>query len=143
MDFLISNPPVLWLILAVVLMIIEAMTVALVTIWFVGGALAAMIIALFVDSIVVQIGVFLVASIVLLLLLRPFVKKTLSSVEPTNADRLIGKKGVVTRPSSEFHPGVGRVENQVWTIEAEDNRPLPMDYAFEVISIQGVKLIVK
>lgn len=143
MDFLTQNPTLLWIVLAVIFMIIEGLTIALVTIWFVGGAIAAMIVSFFKVSIIVQIGVFFAVSLLLLLLVRPYMRKTQGSSVKTNADNLVGKKGIVTRPSSEFHPGQGRIMNQIWTIEEAQNAPLTIDTRFEVIDIRGVKLIVK
>lgn len=68
---------VLWLALLIVFAVLEASTVSLVSIWFMGGALTALIAALCGAEIWLQIILFFVVSIALLLCLRPLSKKLL------------------------------------------------------------------
>ena len=63
--------PILWLILLIILLVIEAISLELTTIWFAGGALAAFIAALVGADVVVQVVLFLAVSIVLLVFTRP------------------------------------------------------------------------
>ena len=46
--------PILWLIILVVFGLLEAATVSLVSIWFAGGALIALLVSLFSDSLLAQ-----------------------------------------------------------------------------------------
>ena len=86
-----------WLAAFVILIGIEAGTMALTTIWFAGGALAAFFAALFGLSVQVQLVLFLAVSFVLLIFTKPFVSRFVNrDTERTNADGLIGKKGKVT-----------------------------------------------
>lgn len=59
-----------WLILFVILLIIEILTMGLTTIWFAGGALAAFLAGMLGFGLPVQIGIFLVVSILLFVLTR-------------------------------------------------------------------------
>lgn len=142
MDWLTNNPSIMWLVIGIIFMIIEAMTVALLTIWFVGGSVAAMILATLGASTLVQIVGFIVVSIALLLLARPMIHRRNLATVRTNADRLVGKVGIVTKETTEFSNGQGRVAGQIWTIQHATRQNLPVDARFVVQAIDGVKLIV-
>ena len=82
-----------WIIAMVVFLVIEAVTVGIVSVWFAIGALFAMVTAMLGANLWVQITVFLVVSAIALYFTRPLVKKFVNNkVEPTNADMLIGKE---------------------------------------------------
>ena len=86
-----------WLVIAVVLGIFEAATVALVSIWFAIGAVAAMVPAYFNAPFWVQILVFILVSALCFVFTRPFFKKIIRvNKQPTNVDRLVGQEGVAT-----------------------------------------------
>ena len=61
----------LWFAAMVIFGIVEAATVALVSVWFMGGALGGMITALAGGEVWLQVTVFLVVSGLLLACLRP------------------------------------------------------------------------
>ena len=61
----------LWLGAAVVFGLIEAATAALVSVWFVGGAVAALLVSLLGGALWLQILLFLAVSAVILALTRP------------------------------------------------------------------------
>ncbi|MBQ5360481.1 MAG: NfeD family protein, partial [Lachnospiraceae bacterium] len=63
--------PVVWGITIAVLLVVEAATMGLTTIWFAGGALAALILAILHAPVWLQIGVFAAVSILLLFMTRP------------------------------------------------------------------------
>ena len=131
-----------WFIAFLVLLFIEIITVNLVTIWFAAGALAAMIASTFTDSLVVQVIVFLVVSIVALLLTKPLIKKFKGfQVTPTNSDRVIGKVGEVTKKITKDNYGEVKVFGNTWT--ACSDADLDVGTKVIVMSIEGVKLIVK
>ena len=58
-----------WLAVIILFLVIEMITVSLVSIWFVGGALAAFLAAYFTDTMWIQVVAFLAVSVVLLVLL--------------------------------------------------------------------------
>ena len=93
----------LWLGLTVLFGVIEALTVQIVSIWFAGGAVCAMIAYALGASEALQIGVFVIASAILLALTRPIVRKmTKGTKTSTNADSVIGQTGVVTKSTDEL-----------------------------------------
>lgn len=68
-----------WLAIFIVLLIIEIATMGLTTIWFAGGALIAFCAGLVGFGLGVQIGVFVIVSILLLILTRPHRGEVLQS----------------------------------------------------------------
>lgn len=79
-----------WLAIFIVLLIIEIATMGLTTIWFAGGALLAFCAGLVGFGLGVQIGVFVIVSILLLLLTRPIAVKFFNQErQKTNAESLI------------------------------------------------------
>lgn len=132
----------LWLLLFVVLIIIELLTVNLTTIWFAFGSLVAYILSFFVSDIMIQTIIFLVSSIILLIFTRPIVKKFLLNKEvKTNADMLIGKTCVVTKEITRNETGEVKVNGQYWSAKA--NKKIKAGSEAKILSIEGVKLIVK
>lgn len=134
-----------WLFLTVVFGALEAVTVQIVSIWFAGGSVCAMIAyALGFDE-TVQIAVFVVSSAVLLLLTRPLVKKMTNGKKVnTNADSLIGKTAVVTKKTDELGlSGEAKVAGSIWTICSSDGTPIEENEKVTVEKIEGVKLIVR
>ncbi len=135
-----------WLALLVLFIITEIATVQLTTVWFAGGALIAMLLAAFgVKSITVQVIVFLAVSIVLLIATRPIVKKHINKKsQPTNADRNLGQKAVVTEEINNIEAkGTAKINGVEWTARSEDGKIIPAGSTVTVVKIDGVKLIVK
>ena len=88
---------IFWIVLLVVLLIVEAATVQLVTIWFAIGAAAALIARICGAALWLQWVLFVVVSAVTLAATRPLVRKiTKQKTQPTNADRCIGETAMVT-----------------------------------------------
>ena len=88
-------PGIVWLIALAVLLILEAVTVGLVCLWFAAGALCALIVSFFVENVWVQLAVFLAVSLACLLALRPLAKKYVDPRRvPTNADRVVGAEEI-------------------------------------------------
>ena len=135
----------LWLGLALVAGIAEAMTVTLVSVWFAAGAVCAAVAASLGTSSWIQWVVFWVVSLILLILTAPLCKKLrVQKKEPTNADRVIGQTGVVTE---EINPidGTGEVkaDGKRWSAKSVDGSVIPEGAVVKVEEISGVKLVVK
>ncbi len=136
---------VLWAVILVALIIIEAATVQLVTIWFAVGAFAALIAAIFDASVTLQIILFVAVSLIALTATRPIVKKRINQQsQPLNADRNIGKVAVVTEEIDNIKAtGKVKINGMDWTARSEANEIIPADKEVEIVKIEGVKLIVK
>ena len=135
-----------WLVMIVILCVIEGITFALVCIWFAGGALLALISAALGASAFVQYTVFLLVSGALLFLTRPVVMKYLITKKTsTNADRLIGKRGRVTKTISALdNVGEVKVLGQTWSAKSRGEGAIIAEgKIIEVLDISGSKLIVE
>ena len=133
-----------WIIAMVVFLVIEAVTVGIVSVWFAIGALFAMVTAMLGANLWVQITVFLVVSAIALYFTRPLVKKFVNNkVEPTNADMLIGKEcRVVETIDNLSGTGAVYVDGKTWTARTVDEEITPEGQLVKAERIEGVKLIV-
>ena len=139
--------PYVWLGVLIISVILEALTFALVSVWFVPGALASMILA-FIPGVPLwaQIVVFLLISLALMVFLRPITDKLLIGKKvATNADAVIGEMAVVTEPINNLEAkGQVKVRGQIWTARAADkNATFEIGEIVNVVAIEGVKLICK
>lgn len=133
-----------WILAMVVFLVIEAVTVGIVSVWFAIGALFAMVTAMLGANLWVQITVFLVVSAIALYFTRPLVKKFVNNkVEPTNADMLIGKEcRVVETIDNLSGTGAVYVDGKTWTARTVDEEIIPKGQLVKAERIEGVKLIV-
>ena len=114
-----------WLGLIVAFIAVEAATVNLVSIWFIGGSVAGLVCAILGAPTLLQFAVFILVSALLLALLRPLLKKYLR-VKPsrTNADRL-------------------RINGVLWTAKSVDDTQIPSGSRVVIARIEGAKVYVK
>lgn len=142
----IISPEVLfWLVALIVFAVAEAATVGLVSIWFAGGALVALITASLGGQIWLQVVLFLVVSVVMLALLRPFVRKfSTPHRTKTNADRHVGATALVTEEIDNLkETGAVRLDGVTWTARSETGQSIPVGTLIRVERISGVKVYVK
>lgn len=137
---------IVWAVIFVLTIIIEVETAELVSIWFMPGALIALVLSLFDVKTWIQWTVFIVVSAILLILAKTvFRKKLLKSVnkEKTNTDLLIGKTAIVTEQIKNVEAvGSVKVNGNIWTARMENDRDtaMPGDKVV-IVKISGVKLI--
>ena len=133
----------LWLGAAVVFGLIEAATAALVSVWFVGGAVAALLVSLLGGALWLQILLFLVVSAVTLAATRPLVRKMSAKAVPTNLDRAIGSHARVTEDiDDDAGTGAVYVKGKMWTARSSSGATIPIGTEVTVERIEGVKLYV-
>lgn len=135
----------IWIAAVVVFGIAEAATAGLVSIWFVGGAGAALLAAVFGGPLWLQFVLFLGVSIVLLAVTRPLARRMLEkSITPTNADRVLAHTARVTETVDNLKPsGAVYIDGKTWTARSEDGTVLAKDTLAEVVRMEGVKLYVR
>ncbi|MCR4710587.1 MAG: NfeD family protein [Clostridiales bacterium] len=135
----------IWLIIAIIFIIIEAITVGLTTIWFAAGALVGLLLAFFKVPVMAQIIIFLIVSLVLLGTTRKvFVNKLKTGSQKTNVDALVGEEAVVLEDITPFNTGLVKVKGQNWTAVAYDkDATIKAGETVKIKAIEGVKLIVK
>ena len=135
-----------WFILFVIALVVEIATLGLTSIWFAGGAQIAWVFAKIGFGTVVQIVVFVIASLLLLIVTRPIAVKFFNTErQKTNAESLIGECAVVTETVDTLQ-AKGKVEIRGMEWSAKTDEPdgvIAVGKTVVVDGIQGVKLIVR
>ncbi len=135
-----------WLALLIVFIIVECATVELVSIWFAGGSLVAMFLAMAGVDQGWQVAVFFAVSLLLLILTRPVTMRHLNKKKTkTNYESVIGTVIKVTETVDNFNQtGTAFADGKDWTVRAaEEGVVIKEGEVAEVVAIEGVKLIVK
>ncbi len=105
----------------------------------------AVLMLMFLYVICIQIIVFFLSSLILIFYSIPILEKYgRIGIVRTNADRLIGEKGLVTERIDVIN-GTGQVKifGQIWSARSADNQDIEAGEMVEIKSITGVKLIVE
>lgn len=132
----------LWLAIIILLGVAEAITVNLTTIWFVMSGLVSLVLSFFIDSFMIQLGVFVILGILLLITTKSKLQALVNDhKEKTNLDRIVGMKGYVVEKITKKKLGAVKVDGKVWTAFADTM--IPVDTEVEILSIEGVKIKVK
>lgn len=137
---------IVWSILLILSIILEAITTSLVSIWFIPGILIAMALTAFNVPIVIQIIVFVVVSLICLIATKPLVTKIKAKMKngKTNLDTLIGNQYIVIEPSPDkFTCGLIRVGDIEWKILPIDNEILEVNDIVVVSEIKGNTMYVR
>lgn len=93
----------------------------LVSIWFAAGALVALLVSVVMDSVLVQMAVFVAVSLLTLLFTRPLVSKYVTPrQQPTNSELNVGKKAQVIRTITPNSPGRVRLEGVDWAARSAE-----------------------
>ncbi len=138
--------PFVWVGIMVFLLIVEALTAGLTTIWFAGGALAAAVAAWLGAGLVFQVLLFLGVSLVLLFFTRPVAMKLMNRhVQKTNVNSLPGMRALVTSDIDNLsQKGQVRINDVEWTARSRrDDKPIPAGTVVTILEVRGVKLIVE
>lgn len=133
----------LWIAVFVAALVIEGMTLQLVSIWFSIGALAALIASFAGGSLMVQCTLFVLVSLALFLCTRPLVRRwNKKPAVRTNADSVIGMEGIVKEEINTLL-ATGRVYVNGLSWAARSDTVIPVGAKITVLSMQGVTLTVK
>ena len=134
-----------WLGIAILAAVVEAVVPSLVSVWFVPGSLAGLVVSLCGGPIWLQIFVFLAVSLACLAFTRPLAKKLLvHHKERTNADRVVGATGIVIQDIDNV-VSTGRVTGMgnSWSARSTQNDgKIEAGSRVRIERIEGVKLLV-
>ena len=135
---------ILWLGLVILFLMVEAATVTMVSLWFAGGALAALVVAALGGGIVLQIIAFALVSTALLALLRPIARKHFTpKLTKTNVDSIIGMEGYVTGDIDNVAAtGTVKLGAMEWTARSVTGEKISTGTLVKVEKIEGVKAFV-
>lgn len=109
-----SVDPIFWLLAAIGFVVLEAMTLNLVSIWFAVGSAAALLSCLATGSFRVQAVVFIAVSTLCLLALKPLCSRLRKPPTATNGDRALGREAVALTPVSAEATGRVRLDGVDW-----------------------------
>ena len=135
---------ILWLVALVLFFMAEAATVAVVSLWFAGGSLVAMLAAALGAPFWLQILLFLAVSVGLLLLLRPVMRKYVNPrLTRTNVDAVVGSQGIVMEDIDNLQ-NRGRVKlgGMEWSARSADGQVITAGTVVVVNKVEGVKVFV-
>ena len=133
-----------WLAVSIFFLVVEGMTVELISIWFTGAGLIAMVVALLNLGIEWQLTAFCIVSILLIIFTRPVVARYLKRNESrTNVDSLIGEVATVTKEILPDDRGEVKIKGQYWLAISSNNEKIEVGSKVSILAIEGVKLIVK
>ena len=130
----------IWLGLIVILSIIEAVTVELVSVWFIASAIVSLILQVLGIDFKLCFIIFVLLGIVLMITTRKYLLKLLQVKKTsTNIDRIIGMKALVTKDIKDV--GEVKVDGKIWTAVSDDALSAG-DYA-KILEINSTKLKVE
>jgi len=133
----------IWIFIAAVCFIAELMTAGFFIMWFGVGASVSAVLNYLGFSETTQIIAFILVSIILLAVSRPFAKRITQGLPTKKAtsDRLIGEKGIVIEDISPDHGGIVKIGGDIW--RAISDQKIGKDEHVLVEKIKGVTLVVK
>lgn len=135
----------LWVAVIALAITVEVVTDQLISIWFVPGAIIAIILDFVNVGPVLQILAFLLASGVGIIISQKYFRKHIGEGTKTNIEAIIGEKCIVTERIDNF-AGVGqaKVKGQLWSARGvEDDDVFEPGEILNIVAIEGVKLICK
>ena len=132
---------IVWLVVVILLVVIEAMTVNLVTIWFIISGIITMFLSFFLNDLISQFAVFVLLGILLMILTKPAIEEMKKNKEEKlNLERIIGMEGVVIKEIKKNVIGEVKVDGKTWSAIAD--KKITVDSDIIVEEIRGVKLVV-
>ena len=135
---------ILWLVLLIGFVALEAATVKLLCIWFAAGSLAAMVVSLLGGAGWLQVLVFFTVSIVLFALLWPLAKKKFKpNLVATNTDALVGRICLVTEDIDPLEGGRVKLGDVTWSARCESGGAISAGKQVKILQIRGAKVIVE
>ncbi|MBO5449196.1 MAG: NfeD family protein [Ruminococcus sp.] len=135
---------IIWALAFVFFVVIEvANGSALISIWFAIAALIAMFCAIAKLSLLMQLIVFVISSIILLILTKSIVKKVQNKVVPTNFELDVGKTAmVIERIDNSVNKGRVRLDGTDWAARSQDGSAIEEGVPVTVVKVDSAKLVV-
>lgn len=134
----------IWLGITIIAIIIEVITIDLVSVWFAAGSIIALIANLLGINEAIQIALFIITTVVCVITVRPLAKKYMrGNIERTNFDRVIGKHGLITKTITADNKGEVKVMSTLWLASSIDNTTINEGEYCEILAVEGAHLVVK
>lgn len=134
-----------WLIAAVICGLLEAVTVSLVSIWFMAGTAVSFLTALVApESVTLQVAVFAAVSLLSIVFFRPVAKKYVDKYAKKggNINSKVDKNGIAVKDIIKGEKGRVKIGDVEWTAVTYDDL-IPAGAKIKVVSVDGNTLTVK
>lgn len=132
-----------WMIAAGVFLIAELVTTALVSIWFVPSAIVAAIISVWIDSVWIQILIFLILSAAFFIIFKNVYKKHIQPKDVGSIENmLVGKKAVAVEEIGASH-GKVTVGDVYWKAVSASGETIPANDTVIITDVKGTTLKVE
>lgn len=142
-EFILTNMPWVWLGVCVLLIVFEALTAGLTTIWGAVSALLMIFLSALGLPLQWQLIIFLVLTIVLIITTRPVLLRKMAE-KRTNVDNLIGQEVKVTGKITKFEKGEAETRNGVsWKATSEDGTEIEAGSVCIISGVEGNTLKLK
>ena len=135
----------IWLILCGIFLLIEIFNISFLLIWPGIGSFFAFIASILGASIEIQIAVFAISTTIMIIFMKPLVKKFFKNKDDTkmNNNAMIGKKGIVIKEINSLEEtGQVKVAGELWSAITLDNTKIQINEIVKVTKVEGVKLVV-
>ena len=133
---------VLWVAVFAIALVVELATEQLVSVWFCGGAIVSVILAVAGVGFTAQVIVFVAVSAVLIAVGKIFLAKKIAKKDSkTNYDAILGDRIEIVERVTPTANGAGKYRDVVWTVKSAD--VIEVGEFAVVKEIKGNKLIVK
>ena len=135
----------LWSLVGILCLILELTSGDFFIMCFSIGAFVTAIVAAFVPSFTVQVIVFAVASLLCLLFVRPLALKYFHRKDPdrpSNADAMVGRRGVVTEKIEAGGYGRVKIDGDSWKAQSSISSDINKGTRVEVTAIDSVIITV-
>lgn len=137
----------IWFLIAVIFIAVEAFTPSFFLIWFGIGSFVAAILALIGINEVIQIVIFILISMITMAFARPLVKNFIykgKGPEKSNIYSIIGTKAIVLKEVTELKGKVKVLSTgETWSAYTREHfQPIKEDVQVVVEEVDGAKLVV-
>ncbi len=143
MEYLMQNPWIAWLVVAVFFLVVEMLTTTLVSIWFVPAAIITCLLTFVIDSVVWQIAIFVVLSAVFMVVARKIYKKHIKKPvdDVDQNEKLLGKAALVTEDTNAISGRI-LVGDVYWRAVSENGNTIPKGETVVIKSVNGTTLVI-
>lgn len=134
----------IWLAIIVVCMLVEFVTMEMVSIWFILGSLVALALAGMGVPVPYQVITAIVLSFICLFSFRKLALKLLKKDnQKTNLDRTLGEKTKLLTPITQDNLGTIKLNDVVYNAKSENGKPIEAGVEVELVKLDGNKYIVR
>ncbi len=134
-----------WIAIGIILLMVELLTSYILVIFFAVAAFLTSVISIAIEDIGLQMIIFFILSFVGIIfgrnvLLKYF--KVNQDVKLSNVAAMIGKEATVIQTVTNDNYGLVKVDGEIWSAKAHDNKILYKGDIVVIKAIEGVKLLV-